>query len=248
MRRMSLGIAAVVMLASLAVAGNAFAKTGVITIDGQVGGKQKPTFDKKKFKSTRIKIDTTTADADDPSALPPKVNQSVVKFDSKDVRFDHTAVPGCDPSQIATATTEDAIAACGDAKVGTGEAVVNLPFGVGGVRQDFPAVVTAFNRSDANGILLHSRLAALQTTTVLTAVLHASTLTVTVPPIAGGAGSSSVFNTSVGKKDYVQARCKDKKINYKETFSFTDAPDATASDVQPCKQKKEKRGKAHRAG
>ena len=126
---------------------SAFAKTGVITIDGQVGGKQKPTFDKKKFKPTNIKIDTTTADADDPSALPPKVNQSVVKFDSKDIRFDHTAVPGCDPSQIATATTEDAIAACGDAKVGTGEAVVNLPFGVGGVRQDFPAVVTAFNRS-----------------------------------------------------------------------------------------------------
>ena len=106
MRRMSFGIASLALVASLAVAGNAFAKTGVITIDGQVGGKQKPTFDKKKFKPTRIKIDTTTADADDPSALPPKVNQSVVKFDSKDIRFDHTAVPGCDPSQIATATTE----------------------------------------------------------------------------------------------------------------------------------------------
>ena len=47
----------------------------------------------------------------------------------------------------------------------------NLPFGVGGTRQDFDADVTAFNRADADGILLHSRVTALQTTTVLTAVL-----------------------------------------------------------------------------
>ncbi len=240
MRRMGYVVASLVLTASLAVAASALAKTGVITIDGQVGGKQKPKFDKKKFKPTNIKIDTTTADADDPNALPPKVYQSVVKFDHKNIRFNHKAVPGCEASQIATATTEDALAACGDAKVGTGLAVVNLPFGVGGARQDFDADVTAFNRSDANGILLHSRLDALQTTTVLTAVLKGSTLTVTVPPIAGGAGASSVFNTSVGRKDYVQARCKNKKIKYAETFSFTDAPDAHASDTQPCKQKKSK--------
>ena len=164
----------------------------------------------------------------------------MVEFDKKNVRFNPDAVPGCEASQIATATTEDALAVCGDAKVGTGLAVVNLPFGVGGTRQDFDADVTAFNRADADGILLHSRVTALQTTTVLTAVLKKSTLTVSVPPIAGGAGASSVFNTSVGAKNYVQARCKNKKIKYQETFSFTDAPDATASDVQPCKQKKKK--------
>ena len=240
MRRMGYVVASLVLTASLAVAASALAKTAVITVDGQVGGKQKPKFDKKKFKPTNIKIDTTTTDADNPDGLPPKVYQSVVKFDHKNIRFNHKAVPGCEASQIATATTEDALAACGDAKVGTGLAVVNLPFGVGGARQDFDADVTAFNRSDANGILLHSRVTALQTTTVLTAVLKGSTLTVSVPPIAGGAGASSVFNTSVGRKDYVQARCKNKKIKYEETFSFTDAPDANASDTQPCKQKKSK--------
>ena len=240
MGRMSFGIASLVLVASLAMAGTAVAKTAVITVDGQVGGKEKPKFDKKKFKPTNIKIDTTTADAADPNAMPPKVYQSVVEFDKKNVRFNPDAVPGCEASQIATATTEDALAVCGDAKVGTGLAVVNLPFGVGGTRQDFDADVTAFNRADADGILLHSRVTQLQTTTVLTAVLKKSTLTVSVPPIAGGAGASSVFNTSVGAKNYVQARCKNKKIKYQETFSFTDAPDATASDVQPCKQKKKK--------
>jgi hypothetical protein len=97
-----------------------------------------------------------------------------------------------------------------------------------------------FNRLDEPGILLHSRVTALQTTTLLTSVLKGSTLTVTVPPIAGGAGASSVFNTSVKAGKYVQARCKSKKIKYKETFSFTDAPDATASDIQKCRQKKGK--------
>ena len=67
-------------------------------------------------------------DADDPAALPPKVYQSVVKFIDKNIRFNYKAVPGCEPSQIATATTEDALAACGDAEGRSGEAVVNLPF------------------------------------------------------------------------------------------------------------------------
>ena len=65
MRRMSYGIASLVLVASLAMAGTAVAKTAVITVDGQVGGKEKPKFDKKKFKPTNIKIDTTTADAAD---------------------------------------------------------------------------------------------------------------------------------------------------------------------------------------
>ena len=51
----------------------------MITVDGQVGGKEKPKFDKKKFKPTNIKIDTTTTDADNPDGLPPKVYQSVVE-------------------------------------------------------------------------------------------------------------------------------------------------------------------------
>lgn len=240
MRRMSLRIAGLALVAGFAITGSAVAKTAVITVDGQVGGKETPKFDKKKFKGTGIVVNTTTADAENPAGLPPKVTQSVVEFDKKNVRFDPDAVPGCDPSQIAGTTTEEAIAACPDAVTGDGLAVVNLPFGVGGSRQDFDAVVTGFNRLDEPGILLHSRVTSLQTTTLLTSVLKGTTLTVTVPPIAGGAGASSVFNTSVKAGKYVQARCKNKKITYEETFSFTDAPDATASDQQSCKQKKPK--------
>ena len=52
MRRITYGIAALVLTASLAVAGSALAKTAIITVDGQVGGKETPKFDKKKFKGT----------------------------------------------------------------------------------------------------------------------------------------------------------------------------------------------------
>jgi hypothetical protein len=239
MRRIPIAAVLAVCVAAIAVAG-ALAATATITVAGQVGGKATPKFDKKTYKPTTIDFTTTNADSADPTALPPKVNRTVTVFDAKDIKFNPDAVPGCDPSQIANATTEDALAVCGDAKVGGGEAVVNLPFGTGGTRQDVDAVITAFNRSDTKGILLHSRVTALQTTTVLEGVLNGATLTVTVPPIAGGAGSSSLFHTTVGAKDYVQARCKDKTIDYKETYSFADAPDAQASDSQACKQKKPK--------
>ena len=65
----------------------------------------------------------------------------------------------------------------------------------------------------------------------------------TVPPIAGGVGSSTEFSTTVQAKDYVQARCKDKKIDYRAEFSFSDAGPASDTDVQACKQKKRKRNR-----
>jgi hypothetical protein len=221
---------------------SALAAPAIVTVDGQLTGKDKPKLDRKKFKSTSIRVATTTTDAANPQGLPPKPTQAVITYDRKNVRFDSDAVPGCDPSQIEGTTTEEAIAACEDAQVGTGSSVASLPFGPGGTRQDYPAVVTAFNRSDENGILLHARTdPPINTTTLLTATLaRGYILTVTVPPIAGGIGSSSEFTTEVKAGKYIQARCKNKTIEYEATFSFSDAPDASATDVQRCRQKKKR--------
>jgi hypothetical protein len=73
MGRIRWTIAAAVFAGGLALSGVALAATATITIDGHVGGKEKPKFDRKKFKATRIDIDTTTADSANPSAIPPKV-------------------------------------------------------------------------------------------------------------------------------------------------------------------------------
>ena len=220
-----------------AVAATAISAPATQTIDGVLGGKEVPKFDKKKFKATSVKVTTTTSDAANPTGMPPKATNAKIVFDKKDVKFNASAVPGCDPNAIENTTTAAALAACQSSKVGSGSATASLPFGSGGARQDYPAVVTAFNRGDAKGILLHSRVDALGTTVVLKGTLSGSTLNVQIPPLGGGVGAIASFTTTVKAKNYVQGRCKDKKVNYCGTFSFSDAPAATATDTQKCKQK-----------
>ena len=178
MRNKRFLIGALGLAISMLFASSAFAITNVTqTVDGVLGGKEKPKFDKKKFKKTSVKVTTTTADADNPSGMPPKANTAIITFDKKDVKFDSKAVPGCDPNAIENTTTDAALAACGNSEVGTGHGSAALPFGVGGTRQDFDANVAAFNRSDAKGILLHSRVDALGTTVVLKGTLNGTVLT-----------------------------------------------------------------------
>jgi hypothetical protein len=222
---------------ALAFASTAISAPAVQTIDAVLGGKTTPKFDKKKFKATSVEVTTTTSDQANPAGVPPKTTQAVIKFDKKDVKFNPKAVPGCDPNAIENTTTEAAKAACSSSIVGGGSATAKLP--LGGSVLEVPAVVTAFNRGDANGILLHSRTSgAVNTTIVLKGVLQGSTLTVDVPPLGGGVGAISAFKTKVQKKDYVQGRCKDKKIDTSGTFTYSDAPAVTVTDRQKCKQKK----------
>jgi hypothetical protein len=237
-------IGACVLATAVLVPSTAFgAASAIQTIEAELGGKTKTKFDKKKFKKTSFDVETTTADAANPSGMPPKAGRALITFDKKDVKFNPKAVPGCANTQIAGTTTAAALAACGPAKVGAGDAIAALPFGVGGARTDFPVVVTAFNNGDANGILLHSRVDSLGTTTTLVGTLQGTKLDVAIPPLGGGVGAIAQFHTNVKAKDYVSGRCKAKTIKTKGTFFFTDGtPDATATDTQKCKQKKKKKG------
>lgn len=244
MRNKRFLVGAFVLAVSIIVPSSAFgAAQAIQTIEAELGGKEVPKFDKKKFKKTSIEVETTTADAAGPTTLmPPKANRALIVFDKKNVKFNANAVPGCTASQLAGTTTAAALAACGDAQVGAGDATAALPFGVGGARQDFPVVVSAFNNGDAKGILLHSRVDSLGTTTTLIGTLQGSTLDVAVPPLGGGVGAIAQFHTKVKAKDYVQGRCKNKKIKTEGTFFFSDGtPSATATDEQKCKQKKRNR-------
>jgi hypothetical protein len=232
----TLATGALVALSVLA-AGPALSAPAAVTIDIQATGKEKPKLDRKKFKPTSITFGNTVTDVANPAGLPPKVTEVVTKFDPKDIKFNPDAVPTCDISQLEGQTTQGAIDACPKAKVGSGTAVASLPFGTGGSPVAYPSVITAFNRAGGDGILFHARSDALGTAIVLDGTLKGTTLTVSVPPIGGGVGSSPEFNVRVQAKDSVMARCKDGKINYTATFSFTDAPQASASDAQPCKKK-----------
>ena len=152
------------------------------------------------------------------------------------MKFDTKAAKGCDPNAIENTTTDAALSACGTAKVGTGSAIAALPLGTAGTRQDFAATVTAFNRSDAKGVLLHSRVDSLGTTVVLKGTLSGTNLSVDIPPLGGGVGAIAEFNTKIKKGKYVQGRCKSKTIKYSGTFT-RDAPAASDTDTQKCKRK-----------
>ena len=230
-----IGALAVTGALAVGISGVAIGAPATQTLDVIIGGKAKPALPKKEFKKTSIDVTTTTSDAANPAGIPPKATQAVLKFDPKDVKFDPKAAPKCDPAEIENKTTEAAEAVCGQANVGHGSGVAVLPFG--GSIQSFPAVVTAYNRADEKGILLHSRVNALGTTVVLKGVLNKSTLTVEIPPLGGGAGAIGEFQTTVKKGKYVQARCSDKKLKTTSTFTYSDAPATTVSDTQPCKQK-----------
>jgi hypothetical protein len=237
-KKRMLFIGALGLIGALAVSGVAMSAPANQTLDVIVGNKETPKFDKKKFKGTTIDVTTTTSDQANPSGMPPKATHAQLVFDKKNMKFDPDSAPGCDPNQIENTTTQAAKAACGTAQVGDGSAIAALPFGPGGTRQDFPAVVTAFNNGASDGILLHSRVDQLGTTVVLPGVLRKTTLDVDVPPLGGGVGAIAEFKTKVKKGKYVQARCKRKTIKTNSTFTYSDAPQATASDSQKCKQKK----------
>jgi hypothetical protein len=232
-------IGALGLALALAVSSVAISAPAIQTLDVVVGGKNKPKLPKNEFKKTSIEVTTTVSDAANPSGIPPKANRAVLNFSKKNLKFKAGARPDCQPSQIENTTTEAALAACNDAKVTKqGDAMVALPLGPGGSRQDFPGVVTGFNDASQKGILLHVRVPDLGTTAVLSGkIVGGNKLDVTIPPIGGGAGSVAEFHVLVKAGKYVQARCKKKKIKTSSTFTFNDAPPASVTDTQRCKRK-----------
>jgi hypothetical protein len=201
----------------------------------------------KLAKPVSLRVDTDTAyDAYPPSSYSSSVN---VDFDN-DFVFNTKGIPTC-TATLTNTTTEQALAACGAAKVGAGSATINGA----GAFANLAGVVTAFNGAPQGGlpvILLHARVSgALNTTSVLVGVLKPSPLggdygkrlEVTVPPLAGGQAVITHFDTTVsrpltvkkkikvkGKKKtvkvksgYVTASCrdKDKLWNYSGVFNFS---------------------------
>jgi hypothetical protein len=218
--------------------------------------------------SIRVDVDTawdhyngTVGTTNQPT--PASVNTDV-DFD-KALIFNTKPVKTCAASALTGTTTDQAIAACSSAKVGTGSARLN------GVSGPLNAVVTAFNGAPVGGkpqILLHTRVSSPPLTTVLVGTLdkspagapYGSRLHVPIPAqqLVGGFEVITHFDTTVSKKftvtkkgkkvksGYVTATCpKSKKIQVQGVFgygafpSFAQSSSTTAAaPAQPCTQKK----------
>ncbi len=213
-------------------------------------GKVKPTKLSKK-KHQNIKLINTITTFDKPGTLqPPKGVRTVVDW-PKQLKFNLGAVPVCktDASGLGlTATTEEAIAACGkksvvsDPKGSTAVITVQLPVGF----TTIDVLVTAFNENnkqlllyakpigDASGIPASILVGKLKKSKA--GKKYGKALDVTIPPLA--AGAISFFEVTVKKSKYIQARCKPKKMTFQATTFFADAPKSSDTHTIKCKPKK----------
>ncbi len=241
----------VVVFAAVAIA-QAVPNTQTIT------GKAKP---KKLSKSKRSPISLNTnveATNSDPArnGVPYPTTNAEVDFD-KDIKFQQKGYPTCDTSGFGAATTiQDVKDECSDSILGSGSATVEVPLGAGVPPTVIPAQVIAANVK-GNKILLHSQ-NSLSGGQPLIGQLHKSpksagkkygtTLSVPVPPLAGGSAVITQFQTLIKKIAYkfhgkkraiISAKCgKDKKFFYQARFTDDQGQLAVGKNKQKCKQKK----------
>lgn len=239
--------------ASVAIAGP--------TVVGKDGNTQSidVVFAPKKLSKTKatpvtLKVTTKTTTTTAANGVPSPAVRAVVDFD-KNASLFTKGVPTCDPAKLQSTSTEAAVAACGNAKIGSGTGDVLLPVGTQVFAE--PVVITAFNGVPSGGkpvVLLHAYGASpVQTTQVLTGKVSnynkegfGPRLDVDIPKLAGGAGALTDFQVAINKKftykgqkrSYVSAKCPNsKKLKARGTFTFVDGESLTAVSTRSCSQK-----------
>jgi hypothetical protein len=212
-------------------------------VDGSVKPDRLP---KNEYKPIELYTQVSTQGPVTGSQANPE--SELIEYD-KDGKWKTNKAPTCD-AEIEFESTESAKAACppGSA-IGKGEADILLAGGVSYTG----LTVTAFNGPGKNEIRLHTydpRLAG-ATPTVFGRIIKLSGggkygLALSVedaPDVAGDTGMITRFNATISKQAGVAlARCKDKKFNVRRTVTYDDGTQDVATDVENCKQKKERKG------
>jgi hypothetical protein len=237
-------VALAAAVAAVSVGGIATAEN-TQTIKGTVTPSKLPKTGAGKGVALNVITTTNDTDGDVDGAT-----RAQVFFDDE-LSFFTRGIPQCEKSDIDQqgSTTAQAKAACGRSQVGAGSATV----GIGGNPDaQAQAVVTAFNGKPQGGkpvILLHSFVQSLGQTTVLVGVLKNTSgdfgkvLDVTIQPLPFGTAITR-FQTRVKKsyrfrgkrRNYVSGRCGDRnrKLNFKGTFTFDAGYKKTATSSQNC--------------
>jgi hypothetical protein len=183
-------------------------------------------------------------------SVPAPLQQMVLDFD-RDGRLSTTGLPVCQPASLEEATTQEARGRCPGAIVGSGHASVSI----GGEGQQ-PLVVssplTFFNGPRLAGkptVILHARITVpVVQDFVITIPIEKRAgqyryrATVDLPPIAGGRGSLTHLDASIGKRyrfggkerSYVAARCGDGIFHTHGRFSFADGTIIDGSIDKAC--------------
>ncbi|MEK6252613.1 MAG: hypothetical protein AABM43_11925 [Actinomycetota bacterium] len=234
---------------ALASVGIAYGAANTETITGTISPKKLP----KKGKGAPVSLflEVSATNSGNAFQIPNPVTLAKVDLD-KDIKIQQKGLPTCDPTQFTSATTTaQAKTACSDSLVGGGSSKIAVPSATGSPPIEIAAVVTAFNGAGKTLILFtYNTLSGAQTLVgklgpSTGGAKYGTTLTVPVPPLAGGSAVIQELNTKVSKKyhlhgnkaSYVSSTCKDKKLQFQDRF--TDNQGNTAGDTftQKCKQK-----------
>jgi hypothetical protein len=182
-------------------------------------------------------------------SVPPPLQQLVLEFD-RDGRLSTGGLPVCQPSSLEEATTQEARSRCPGAIVGTGHASV----AISGEGQ--PLVVssplTFFNGPRLAGkptVIMHARITvpAVQSFVITIPIEkrggpYRYRATIDLPPIAGGHGSLTHLDASIGKRyrsggkerSYVSARCADGIFSTRGRFTFAEGTIIDGSIEKAC--------------
>jgi len=207
------------------------------------------TLPKNEMAPISLSVEAHVATQD--GAIPPIAKSVVIDFD-KNGTVVTKGVDTCDPKKLQNTTTSQAKKKCKSAIVGSGEtrAIIDFPD-----QEPFEArgPLVAFNGKPQgkNPMIVFHVLAnvPLPTTFVVPAPITRSPksgfgkrLTAQIPPIAGGNGTLTDFDVTIDKKpatgkEYLLARCKDKKFDAEAQVTMLSGEQLNLSVVRDCKPK-----------
>jgi len=242
---------------ALASVGIAYGAANTQTITGTITPKKLP----KKGKGAPVSlfVDVASTNAANAFQIPNATTLAKVDFD-KDLKIQQKGLPTCDPTQFTSATTTaQAKSACSDSQLGGGSAKIEVPTATGAPPINIAAVVTAFNGAHKTIILFsYNTLSGAQTLIGQigkadpgsppsgAGPFYGITLTVPVPPLAGGSAVITEFNTKVKKIYHYRghkvslesSKCgPDKKLHSQARFTDNQGQVAVGTFTQKCKQK-----------
>ena len=231
---------------ALASVGVASAVPNTQTIDATVKPKKLPAGGAGK--PIGLTVDVSSTNSGNPNQVPNPTTRARVDFD-KDVKYQQKGFPTCDSSGFNSATTTaQATNQCGDAKIGTGSAGIQVPTATGAPPLQVAASVLVFN-GKGKGVILFTY-NSLSGATVLPGKIKTSDaggpygkmLDVTVPPLAGGtaviqqfkASVKKTYNSGGKKRSILSSTCKDSKLKFQARFTDNLGQLASGKDTQSC--------------
>jgi hypothetical protein len=250
-----LALAAAIVSVGVASIASAVPNTQLIT--GSFTPKKLP---KKKRAPIKLFTDVSATNPGNPNQIPYPTTLAKVDYD-KDGAFYQKGFETCDPTQFTAATTTaQAKSACSDSQIGTGGSEIAVPTGPSTPPLNVTALVTAFNGAGKT-VVLHTYNSLSGAQTLVGKIGPADkgsppagagpgygiTLTVPVPPLAGGTAVITQFDATV-KKTYTyrgkkrslfSSRCgPGKTLNVQARFTDNQGQVAVGTGSQKCKQKK----------